>query len=193
MNVCILSLAFISADYVDESDLAIAECHLILEGRRGQVAEQIVYVHAWKNNAANLVALPQYECIVAIGKLWIGKVVWLEASHLILGYVGKDQLNLISLVGRQTMLPEHKFIQGGQRVSATNLAVNRRQEEPYFFKVDCWDRQAGVLQDYGNKGQHLGVEGRLSISQWEDNGQSKQKLFIVANRIELLGLKPALV
>lgn len=193
MNICILSLVFISANYVDESDLAIAECRLILEGRRGQLAEQIIYVHAHKNNAANLCALSQYECIVVMGKLWIGKVIWLEANHLILNYVGKEQLNLISLVGRQSMFPEHKFIEGGMRVSTTNLALNRRQEEPYFFKVDCWDRQAGILQDYGNKGQFLGVEGRLSISQWDDNGQQRQKLFVVANRIELLGLKPALV
>jgi len=192
MNICILSLAFISAAYVDESDLVIAECCLILDGRRGQVGEQIIYLHAYKNNARNLLALQQGELILTIGKLWIGKVVWLEVNHLILGYMG-EQINMISLVGRQTIEPDHKFLQGGQRVSTTSLALNRRENEPYFFKVDCWDRQAEVLQDWGVKGQFLGVDGRLSISQWEQDYQQKQKLFVVANRIELLGLKPALV
>lgn len=103
--------------------------------------------------------------------------------------------NRVILVGNLTRDPELRTTQSGSTVATIGLAVNERRrdqsgnwtEEPNFFDVDVWNRSAEVLRDYTRKGSSILVEGRLKQDVWEQDGQKRSKVKVIADRIVLLG------
>ena len=103
--------------------------------------------------------------------------------------------NRVVLVGNLTRDPELRSTPSGATVAAIGLAVHERRkdqggnwiEETSFFDVDVWNRSAEVLRDYTTKGSPILVEGRLKQDVWEQDGQKRSKVKIVADRIVLLG------
>ena len=103
--------------------------------------------------------------------------------------------NRVVLVGNLTRDPELRSTPSGATVAAIGLAVNERRkdqggnwiEETSFFDVDVWNRSAEVLRDYTTKGSPILVEGRLKQDVWEQDGQKRSKVKIIADRIVLLG------
>ncbi|MEX0587948.1 MAG: single-stranded DNA-binding protein, partial [Cyanobium sp.] len=81
-------------------------------------------------------------------------------------------LNSISLVGRAGRDPELRFFEGGTSVAKLTLAVDRatksKEEEPDWFNLEIWGKQAQVAGDYVRKGSLIGVVGRMSSEQWTD-------------------------
>ncbi len=102
-------------------------------------------------------------------------------------------VNSISLVGRAGRDPEVKYFESGSIVANFTLAVNRRSrnEEPDWFNLEIWGRQAQVAADYVRKGSLLGITGSLKLDQWKDKntGDNKSKPVIRVDRLELLGSK----
>lgn len=103
-------------------------------------------------------------------------------------------LNHVMIIGRLTRDAEFKYITNGQAVCKFSLAVNRRKkngdqwtEEASFFDVTLWGRQAESLNQYLQKGKQIAVEGELRQDRWEQDGQNRSKVEIVANNIQLLG------
>jgi len=103
--------------------------------------------------------------------------------------------NRVVLVGNLTRDPEIRTIPSGAMVAEIGLAVNDRRkdasgnwiEEANFFDVSVWNRSAEVLRDYTHKGSSILVEGRLKQDTWEQDGQKRSKVRVVADRILLLG------
>ena len=103
--------------------------------------------------------------------------------------------NRVVLVGNLTRDPEVRVLPSGSIVADVGLAVNERRkdqsgnwiEEPNFFDVTVWNRSAEVVRDYTKKGSPLLVEGRLEQETWEQDGQKRSKVKVVADRIVLLG------
>ncbi|MGN0911372.1 MAG: single-stranded DNA-binding protein [Thermoguttaceae bacterium] len=103
--------------------------------------------------------------------------------------------NRVVLVGNLTRDPELRSTPSGASVATVGLAVNERRkdqggnwiEETSFFDVDVWNRSAEVLRDYTTKGSPILVEGRLKQDVWEQDGQKRSKVKIIADRIVLLG------
>ncbi|MGN0930359.1 MAG: single-stranded DNA-binding protein [Thermoguttaceae bacterium] len=103
--------------------------------------------------------------------------------------------NRVVLVGNLTRDPELRSTPSGASVATVGLAVNERRkdqggnwiEETSFFDVDVWNRSAEVLRDYTTKGSSILVEGRLKQDVWEQDGQKRSKVKIIADRIVLLG------
>lgn len=103
--------------------------------------------------------------------------------------------NRVVLVGNLTRDPELRSTPSGASVATVGLAVNERRkdqggnwiEETSFFDVDVWNRSAEVLRDYTTKGSSILVEGRLKQDVWEQEGQKRSKVKIIADRIVLLG------
>jgi len=103
----------------------------------------------------------------------------------------------IILVGNLTRDPDYKQLGSGQAVCRLGLAINRqfknRQtgamvQEVCFIDVDVWGPQADSCRSYLQKGRSVLVEGRLKLDTWEDqNGQSRSKHSIVADRVVFLG------
>ncbi len=103
--------------------------------------------------------------------------------------------NRVVLVGNLTRDPELRSIQSGTSVMDVGLAVNERRkeqsgnwvEDTNFFDVTVWGRNAEVLHEYARKGSSILVEGRLKQDTWEQEGQKRSKVKIIAERIVLLG------
>jgi len=103
-------------------------------------------------------------------------------------------INHVVLVGRLTRDAELKSIASGQAVCKFSIAVNRSrkngeqwEDEPNFFDVVLWGRRGEALHQYLNKGKLVGVDGELRQDRWQQDGQNRSKVEIVANNIQLLG------
>lgn len=103
-------------------------------------------------------------------------------------------INRVVLVGRLTRDAELKYISSGTAVCKFSLASNRRKksgdewvDEVSFFDIILWGRQGESLNQYLVKGKQVGVEGELRQNRWEQDGQSRSRVEIVALNVQLLG------
>ena len=103
-------------------------------------------------------------------------------------------VNHVVLIGRLTRDAELKYTAGGQAVCKFSVAVNRRRkqgdqwiDEPNFFDIVVWGRQGETLNQYLVKGKQVGVDGELRQDRWEQDGQNRSRVEIVANNLQLLG------
>jgi len=103
-------------------------------------------------------------------------------------------LNHVVLIGRLTRDAEIKYTAGGQAVCKFSIAVNRRkksgdqwEDEANFFDIVLWGKQGESLQSYLVKGKMIGVDGELRQDRWQQDGQNRSKVEIIANYIQLLG------
>jgi single-strand DNA-binding protein len=106
-------------------------------------------------------------------------------------------INHVVLVGRLTRDAELKSIASGQAVCKFSIAVNRRrkngdqwEDEPNFFDIVVWGRQGESLHQYLLKGKMVGIDGELRQDRWQQDGQNRSKVEIVANYLQLLGGNP---
>ena len=107
-------------------------------------------------------------------------------------------INHVVLVGRLTRDAELKSIASGQAVCKFSIAVNRRrkngdqwEDEPNFFDVVVWGRQGESLHQYLVKGKMVAVDGELRQDRWQQDGQNRSKVEVVANYLQLLGGNPS--
>ncbi|MFA5571277.1 MAG: single-stranded DNA-binding protein [Sphaerochaetaceae bacterium] len=105
-----------------------------------------------------------------------------------------NDTNIVVLVGRLTRDCELKFTSGGTAIGRFSLAVNRlkrsgdqREEEVSFFDIIVWGKQAEALNPYLTKGKQVSISGELRQNRWEQDGQSRSRIEVVANSIQLLG------
>ncbi|MDR1025175.1 MAG: single-stranded DNA-binding protein [Treponema sp.] len=103
-------------------------------------------------------------------------------------------LNHVVLIGRLTRDAELKYTSGGQAVCKFSIAVNRRrkngdqwEDEASFFDIVLWGRQGEALNQYLLKGKMVGIEGELRQDRWQQDGQNRSRVEIVANNLQLLG------
>ena len=103
-------------------------------------------------------------------------------------------INHVVLVGRLTRDAELKYTTGGQAICKFSIAVNRRRkqgeqwvDEPNFFDIVLWGRQGETLNQYLQKGKQVGIEGELRQDRWEQDGQNRSRVEVVANNLQLLG------
>jgi single-strand DNA-binding protein len=78
-------------------------------------------------------------------------------------------------------------------VANLTMAVNRRSrdDEPDWFNLEIWGKQAQVAADYVRKGTLLGIIGSFKLDRWTDraSGEERTKPVIRVDRLELLGSK----
>ena len=106
-------------------------------------------------------------------------------------------INTVTIIGRLVRDEELSYTAGGMAVGKISLAINRSvkrdgewQNEPNFFDVTIFGKQAEGLKQYLTKGKQIGVTGFLKQDRWTDpQGQSRTKISIIANDIQLLGGK----
>jgi single-strand DNA-binding protein len=96
-------------------------------------------------------------------------------------------VNSVNLIGNLCSDVELKELSEDKKVANFRVAVNRGKETGAdFFRVTVWDRQADLCAEYLCKGRKVGIEGRLRSRSWEDAGQKRSAVEIVANRVEFL-------
>ncbi|HRZ86866.1 MAG TPA: single-stranded DNA-binding protein [bacterium] len=103
-------------------------------------------------------------------------------------------LNRVILAGNLTRDPEVRHTTGGAAVATLGLAVNRyymtktgeRKEETLFISVVVWGKAAERCKEYLKKGSSVLVEGRLASRSWEQNGQKRSTVEVVALNVQFL-------
>jgi single-strand DNA-binding protein len=103
-------------------------------------------------------------------------------------------VNYVILIGRLTRDAELKYTSGGMAVCKFSLAVDKRKkqgeqwvDEVSFFDIVLWGKIGESLNQYLVKGKQIAVEGELHQNRWEQDGQARSKIEIMANNVQLLG------
>ncbi len=103
-------------------------------------------------------------------------------------------INHVVLVGRLTRNAELKYTNSGAAVSKFSIAINQRRkkddqwvDESHFFDIVFWGKAAEAVNQYLVKGKQVGIEGQLRQDRWEQEGQSRSRVEIVATNVMLLG------
>lgn len=102
-------------------------------------------------------------------------------------------INSVVIVGRTGQDPDMRYFESGKVKTTFSVAVNRWTKEgdkTDWFNIELWDKQAEIAGEYVRKGRLVAVEGKLAISKWKDqSGEAKERYFIRANNLRLLGGK----
>ncbi|MGL4523968.1 MAG: single-stranded DNA-binding protein [Spirochaetia bacterium] len=104
-------------------------------------------------------------------------------------------LNTVAVAGRLTRDSELKYTAGGLAILRFSIAVNSRKrdaagewsDEANYFDITLFGKQGEALQSYLLKGRPVAVNGELRQDRWESEGQTRSRVYILANNIMLLG------
>ena len=100
-------------------------------------------------------------------------------------------VNSVTLVGRAGRDPEVRYFESGSMVANLTIAVNRRSnnDEPDWFNLEIWGKQAQVAADYVRKGSLLGIIGSFSLDRWTErnSGDERSTPVVRVDRLELPG------
>ena len=103
------------------------------------------------------------------------------------------EINTINLVGRAGREPDVRYFESGSTVANFTLAVNRisRGDEPDWFNLEIWGKQAQIAADYVKKGSLIGITGSFKIDSWKDKntGEDRFKPVVRVDRLNLLSSK----
>lgn len=103
-------------------------------------------------------------------------------------------LNQVFLMGNLTRDPELRQTPSGQSVTSFSLALNRSykdasgewQEATDYIDIVCWGPLAERVAQYLSKGRRCLVQGRLQSRSWEQEGQKRSKVEVLANDVTFL-------
>ncbi len=104
-------------------------------------------------------------------------------------------LNQLIIIGRLTKKPELKKTDNGKNVTNITLAVPRsykNQDGKYDTDfIDCvmWNNVAESTTEYCQKGDLLGVKGRLQTRVYEKDEEKKYTTEVVAEKVTFLSSK----
>lgn len=101
-------------------------------------------------------------------------------------------LNSVVIHGNLTADPEVKQFDNGS-VASLRLALNRSRkvgeewvEETDYVDIAVWGRQAELCADRLHKGSRVLIDGSLRSRSWEQDGQKRSKLEVIANDVHFL-------
>src|ERR1041384_6385663 len=103
--------------------------------------------------------------------------------------------NQVVLMGNLTRDPELRTTPNGQSVCSFSLALNRSyknasgdwQEVTDFIDIVAWAALGERVAQYLTKGRAALVSGRLQSRSWEQDGQKRSKVEVVAQDVTFLG------
>ena len=85
-------------------------------------------------------------------------------------------MNIVILMGRMVRNPELKYTSSGKAYANFTLAVQKNKNEAEFIDCTAWEKTAETIAEYFEKGSKIFIQGRLSVSNYEQNGE-KRKLY----------------
>lgn len=103
--------------------------------------------------------------------------------------------NQVILMGNLTRDPELRQTPNGQNVCSFSLALNRSYkaadgswtEATDYIDVVAWGPLGERVSQYLTKGRPCLVNGRLQSRSWEQDGQKRSKVEVVAQDVTFLG------
>lgn len=105
-------------------------------------------------------------------------------------------MNQLYLVGRIVNAPEITETESGKKVTTLTLAVPRNYKnekgeyESDFIRCNLWGGVAENTVEYCQKGDLVGIRGRLQSNSYEDKeGNKKFSLDVTADKVSFLASK----
>ena len=103
--------------------------------------------------------------------------------------------NRVILIGHLVRDIELRYTSSRMAVCQNAIAVNDRRknasgewiDETSFVDVTFFGRTAEIVSEFLSKGSPIFVEGRLKQDTWEKDGQKRSKLYVIVDRMQLLG------
>ena len=101
-------------------------------------------------------------------------------------------INKVILVGRITRDPEVKMVNSETAVCNFSLACNRPytrengEREADFINCVAWRKQAENMGRFVKKGQLLGIEGRIQVRTYEQDGQKRYQTEVYCDQVTFL-------
>lgn len=105
-------------------------------------------------------------------------------------------MNKVELVGRLTAKPELRYTSSNTAYTRFSVAVNRNftnangEREADFINVVAWRKQAETISKYFDKGNLIGIEGRLQTGSYDDkDGNKRYTVDVALDNFEFLESK----
>ncbi len=103
-------------------------------------------------------------------------------------------LNQVTLMGNLTRDPELRATPNGQQVCSFSLALNRAykdssgewQEATDYVDITAWGPLGERVAQYLAKGRRCLVQGQLQSRSWEQEGQKRTKVEVLARDVTFL-------
>lgn len=104
-------------------------------------------------------------------------------------------MNSVNIVGRLGRDPEVRVLQSGTAVADFSIALSEKftdkngnkQETTHWFDVTAWGKTAELVEQYLQKGQRVGISGKLAQDTWEtEEGQKRSRVKIVMQTLTFL-------
>ena len=103
-------------------------------------------------------------------------------------------VNQVILMGNLTRDPELRQTPNGQNVCSFSIALNRSyrdsngewQEATDYVDIVAWGPLGERVAQYLSKGRRVLVQGRLQSRSWEQEGQKRSKVEVLANDVTFL-------
>lgn len=108
-------------------------------------------------------------------------------------------INQVVLMGNLTRDPDLRQTPNGQNVCSFSLALNRSykdqsgewKEATDYVDIVAWGPLGERVAQYLSKGRRCFVQGRLQSRSWEQDGQKRNKLEVLANDVTFLDSRGA--
>lgn len=112
-----------------------------------------------------------------------------------------SDVNSVTLCGNMTKEIEVKYSPNGLAVGRFSLAVNKSvksasgqwENKASFFDIRVFGSTAENVQKYTHKGSKVVLSGILEQATWEDNGQKRSNVYVIANTINFIAQQPQAV
>ena len=105
-------------------------------------------------------------------------------------------MNKVELVGRLTAKPELRYTSSNTAYTRLTVAVNRNfanangERQADFINVVAWRKQAETISRYFDKGNLIGIEGRLQTGSYDDkDGNKRYTVDVALDNFEFLESK----
>ena len=98
-------------------------------------------------------------------------------------------MNRIILTGRIANELEKRETTSGILVCKYTLAVQRDKDNTDFINCTTFGQFVDTLIKYCNKGDLIGIEGRLQTGSYEKDGEKRYTTDVITDKIEFLNTK----
>jgi single-strand DNA-binding protein len=104
-------------------------------------------------------------------------------------------INKVILIGNLGRDPETRYAQSGSAVTKFSVATSEswrdrasgeQQDRTEWHNVVCFQRLAEIAGEYLRKGSKVYIEGSLSTSSWEQDGQKRYRTEVIARDLQML-------
>jgi single-strand DNA-binding protein len=107
-----------------------------------------------------------------------------------------NDMNVLAINGRLVKNAELSYTNSGMAIGKFSIASNRSvkkndkwEDEAGFYDCVMFGKMAQSVNQYLTKGQQVSIAGEIRQERWEKDGQSRSKVVIIVNHIQLMGGK----